>query len=35
VIGETLADLATAGATKHDIARFRLARFGALAGAAG
>ena len=28
VIGEILADLATAGATRHDIARFSLARFG-------
>jgi sarcosine oxidase len=28
VIGEILADLVTAGATRHDIARFRLARFG-------
>jgi sarcosine oxidase len=28
VIGEILADLATTGATRHDIARFRLARFG-------
>jgi sarcosine oxidase len=28
VIGEILADLATAGATRHDISRFRLARFG-------
>jgi sarcosine oxidase len=28
VIGEILADLATAGATGHDIARFALARFG-------
>jgi sarcosine oxidase len=28
VIGEILADLATAGATAHDISRFRLARFG-------
>ena len=28
VIGEILADLATAGTTPHDIARFRLARFG-------
>jgi sarcosine oxidase len=28
VIGEALADLATAGTTRHDIARFRLARFG-------
>ena len=28
VIGEILADLATAGTTRHDIARFRLARFG-------
>lgn len=27
-IGEVLADLATKGHTKHDIARFRLARFG-------
>jgi sarcosine oxidase len=27
VIGEVLADLATAGATRHDIARFRLDRF--------
>jgi sarcosine oxidase len=35
VIGEILADLATAGATSHDISRFRLARFGALAGTAG
>jgi sarcosine oxidase len=33
VIGEILADLAAAGTTRHDIARFRLARFGALAGA--
>ena len=28
VIGEILADLATGGATSHDISRFRLARFG-------
>ena len=35
VIGEILADLATMGTTGHDISRFRLARFGALAGAAG
>ena len=28
VIGEILADLATMGATRHDIARFSLARFG-------
>jgi sarcosine oxidase len=28
VIGEILADLATTGATRHDISRFRLARFG-------
>jgi sarcosine oxidase len=28
VIGEILADLATSGTTAHDIARFRLARFG-------
>ena len=28
VIGEILADLATTGATHHDITRFRLARFG-------
>jgi sarcosine oxidase len=28
VIGEILADLATDGATSHDISRFRLARFG-------
>jgi sarcosine oxidase len=28
VIGEILADLATCGATEHDISRFRLARFG-------
>ncbi len=28
VIGEILADLATTGATRHDIARFRLRRFG-------
>jgi sarcosine oxidase len=28
VIGEILADLATAGATRHDIARFSLERFG-------
>jgi sarcosine oxidase len=28
VIGEILADLATEGATSHDISRFRLARFG-------
>lgn len=28
VIGETLADLATTGGTRHDISRFRLARFG-------
>jgi sarcosine oxidase len=28
VIGEILADLATAGATRHDISRFRLGRFG-------
>jgi len=28
VIGEILADLAMAGATRHDISRFRLARFG-------
>jgi sarcosine oxidase len=27
VIGEILADLATKGATSHDISRFRLARF--------
>jgi sarcosine oxidase len=27
VIGEILADLATTGATSHDISRFRLARF--------
>jgi sarcosine oxidase len=27
-IGEILADLATTGATRHDIARFSLARFG-------
>ncbi len=27
VIGEILADLATTGATRHDIARFALARF--------
>jgi sarcosine oxidase len=27
VIGEILADLATAGATQHDISRFRLSRF--------
>ena len=27
-IGEILADLATTGATRHDIARFRLGRFG-------
>jgi sarcosine oxidase len=31
VIGEILADLATANTTRHDISRFRLARFGALA----
>ena len=28
VIGEILADLATAGTTAHDISRFVLARFG-------
>jgi len=28
VIGEILADLVTNGATRHDISRFRLARFG-------
>lgn len=28
VVGEVLADLATTGATAHDISRFRLARFG-------
>ena len=28
VIGEILADLATTGATRHDVARFSLARFG-------
>ena len=28
VIGEIIADLATAGTTRHDIARFRLGRFG-------
>ena len=28
VIGEILADLATTGATPHDIARFSLGRFG-------
>jgi len=28
VIGEILADLATRGETGHDIARFRLSRFG-------
>jgi sarcosine oxidase len=28
VIGEVLADLATTGATRHDIARFRLGRLG-------
>jgi sarcosine oxidase len=28
VIGEILADLATDGATAHDISRFSLARFG-------
>lgn len=28
VIGEILADVATAGKTRHDISRFRLARFG-------
>ena len=28
VIGEILADLATHGATRHDIARFSLSRFG-------
>ena len=28
VIGDILADLATAGRTRHDISRFRLARFG-------
>jgi sarcosine oxidase len=28
VIGEILADLATAGTTRHDISRFRLAQFG-------
>ncbi len=28
VVGEILADLATVGATRHDIARFSLARFG-------
>jgi sarcosine oxidase len=28
VIGEILADLATKGATSHDISRFRLDRFG-------
>jgi sarcosine oxidase len=27
VIGEILADLATKGATSHDISRFRVARF--------
>jgi sarcosine oxidase len=27
VVGEVLADLATAGATRHDISRFRLSRF--------
>ena len=27
VIGEILADLATVGATRHDISRFRLERF--------
>jgi sarcosine oxidase len=28
VLGQVLADLATRGATRHDISRFRLARFG-------
>ena len=28
LIGEILADLATTGATAHDISRFRLGRFG-------
>jgi sarcosine oxidase len=28
VVGDILADLATAGCTRHDISRFRLARFG-------
>ncbi len=28
VVGEILADLATAGATRHDISRFKLALFG-------
>ena len=28
VVGEILADLATAGRTGHDISRFRLGRFG-------
>jgi sarcosine oxidase len=28
VIGEALADLATSGATRHDLSRFQLARFG-------
>ena len=28
VIGEILADLALDGATRHDISRFKLARFG-------
>jgi len=28
VVGEVLAELATAGATRHDISRFRLGRFG-------
>jgi sarcosine oxidase len=28
VVGEILADLATSGATRHDIGRFRLSRFG-------
>jgi sarcosine oxidase len=28
VVGEILADLATTGATRHDIARFSLKRFG-------
>jgi sarcosine oxidase len=32
LIGEILADLATVGSTRHDIARFRLARFAATAG---
>jgi hypothetical protein len=27
VVGEILADLATTGTTRHDISRFRMARF--------